>query len=235
VVDRIFTRVGAHDDLASGQSTFMVEMNETANILNNVTERSLVVLDEIGRGTSTYDGVSIAWAVAEHLHDRVRAKTLFATHYHELCALGDLHPRVRNVSVAAREWKGDIVFLRKLSPGGASRSFGIQVAKLAGVPAPVLERARAILETLENEGGAAAAGMPRSAAPGGHEVTPQLGLFGGAGGPAGTGATAHSPAAVDDAAASVLEAVRSLDPDDLTPRAALDLIAQWRKKLTTPS
>ncbi|HEX3698767.1 MAG TPA: DNA mismatch repair protein MutS [Polyangia bacterium] len=228
--DRVFTRVGAGDNLARGESTFLVEMRETAHILRYATARSLVILDEIGRGTSTYDGVSIAWAVAEHLHDGVRAKTLFATHYHELCALADLHPRVRNVSVAAREWKGDIVFLRKLSPGGASRSFGIQVAKLAGVPAVVLERARAILETLESDGGAAPLGLPRSAAPGGHE-TPQLGLFGG-------GAAPRAPAAapaVDDAAAAVLAALRAVDPDDLTPRAALDLIAAWRKKLTTPS
>ncbi|HEY2900685.1 MAG TPA: DNA mismatch repair protein MutS [Polyangia bacterium] len=229
--DRVFTRVGAGDNLARGESTFLVEMRETAHILRYATARSLVILDEIGRGTSTYDGVSIAWAVAEHLHDRVRAKTLFATHYHELCALADLHPRVRNVSVAAREWKGDIVFLRKLSPGGASRSFGIQVAKLAGVPAVVLDRARAILETLESDGGAAPVGLPRTAAPGGHE-TPQLGLFGGA----APTPRALSPApAVDDQTAVVLEALRAVDPDDLTPRAALDLIAAWRKKLTTPS
>src|SRR5262249_29467878 len=136
--DRVFTRVGAGDNLARGESTFLVEMRETAHILRYASSRSLIVLDEIGRGTSTYDGVSIAWAVAEHLHDRVGAKTLFATHYHELCALSDLHPRVRNVSVTAREWKGEVVFLRKLVPGGASRSFGIQVAKLAGLPAAVV-------------------------------------------------------------------------------------------------
>ncbi|MEA2698474.1 MAG: mismatch repair protein MutS [Myxococcales bacterium] len=226
ICDRVFTRVGAGDNLARGESTFLVEMRETAHILRYATARSLIILDEIGRGTSTYDGVSIAWAVAEHLHDRVRAKTLFATHYHELCALGDLHPRVRNVSVAAREWKGEVVFLRKLSPGGASRSFGIQVAKLAGLPAVVVDRARAILQTLEGDGGTAAAGLPRSAAPGGNE-SPQLGLFG--------GAPADSPAPVDETAAEVLAALRALDPDDLTPRAALDLVAAWRKKLTTPS
>src|SRR6185503_20154571 len=113
ICDRLFTRVGAGDNLARGESTFLVEMRETAHILRHATRKSLIVLDEIGRGTSTYDGVSIAWAVAEHIHDRVRARTLFATHYHELCALSDLHPRVRNVSVAAREWQGEVVFLRK--------------------------------------------------------------------------------------------------------------------------
>ena len=134
--DRVFTRVGAGDNLARGESTFMVEMRETAHILRHATARSLIVLDEIGRGTSTYDGVSIAWAVAEHLHDRIGAKTLFATHYHELAALAGQHPRVRNVSVAAREWKGEVVFLRKLTAGGTSRSFGVEVARLAGLPAP---------------------------------------------------------------------------------------------------
>src|SRR5213076_1766722 len=130
VVDRIFTRVGASDDLARGQSTFMVEMNETSNIVNNATGRSLVVLDEIGRGTSTFDGISIAWAVAEHLHDAAeRPRTLFATRYHELTALAAERPRVRNLSVAVAEWKGDIVFLRQIVPGPASRSYGVEVAR----------------------------------------------------------------------------------------------------------
>ncbi len=150
--DRIFTRVGAGDNLARGESTFMVEMRETAQILRHATARSLIVLDEIGRGTSTYDGVSIAWAVAEQIHDQIGAKTLFATHYHELAALAAQHPRVRNVSVAAREWKGEVVFLRKLQPGGTSRSFGVEVAKLAGLPPAVIARARAILRTLEAPG-----------------------------------------------------------------------------------
>jgi DNA mismatch repair protein MutS len=141
--DRVFTRVGAGDNLARGESTFLLEMRETAHILRHATRRSLIILDEIGRGTSTYDGVSIAWAVAEHLHDVVGARTLFATHYHELCDLHDSHPRVHNVSVAAREWKGEVVFLRKLTPGGTSRSFGIEVAKLAGLPAAVALPARA--------------------------------------------------------------------------------------------
>ena len=137
-----------------------------------------MILDEIGRGTSTYDGVSIAWAVAEHIHDRLGAKTLFATHYHELGALAEQHARVRNVSVAAREWKGEVVFLRKLAPGGASRSFGVEVAKLAGLPATVVARARAILRTLEADGGAAGAGaLPRPVAPADSEPAAQLGLF----------------------------------------------------------
>jgi len=151
LVDRIFTRVGASDDLARGQSTFMVEMTETANILRHATPRSLVVLDEIGRGTSTYDGLSIAWAVAEALHDRAGqgVRTLFATHYHELTDLCATKPRASNLTIAVREWNDRIIFLRKLSPGGASRSYGIQVARIAGLPESVLERAKEILENLE--------------------------------------------------------------------------------------
>ncbi|HZS35293.1 MAG TPA: DNA mismatch repair protein MutS, partial [Polyangia bacterium] len=149
VVDRVFTRVGASDNLARGDSTFMVEMRETANILAHATRRSLVVLDEIGRGTSTYDGMAIAWAVAEHLHDRIGCKTMFATHYHELTALERSRPRVRNFSTAVREWKDEVVFLHKLQPGGASRSYGIQVARLAGLEASVIARAKAIVTALE--------------------------------------------------------------------------------------
>jgi DNA mismatch repair protein MutS len=151
LVDRIFTRVGAMDNLRRGQSTFMVEMNETANILNNATEKSLVILDEIGRGTSTYDGLSIAWAVAEDLVEKNSkgVKTLFATHYHELTDLAKSHPRIKNYSVAVREWQGNIIFLHKLVHGGASRSYGIQVAGLAGVPAAVVKRAKEILNDIE--------------------------------------------------------------------------------------
>jgi DNA mismatch repair protein MutS len=149
VVDRIFTRVGATDDLARGQSTFMVEMNETANILNNATDRSLVILDEIGRGTSTFDGLSIAWSVAEHLHDVTRCRTLFATHYHELTDLARTRPGVANCNVAVREWNDDVIFLRKIIPGPADQSYGIQVARLAGLPDPILRRAREILANLE--------------------------------------------------------------------------------------
>ena len=150
IVDRIFTRVGATDDLARGQSTFMVEMNETAAILNNATDRSLVILDEIGRGTSTFDGLSIAWSVAEHLHDVTACRTLFATHYHELTDLARTRPGVANCNIAVREWNDDIIFLRKIIPGPADQSYGIQVARLAGLPEPILKRAREILANLEN-------------------------------------------------------------------------------------
>ena len=149
LVDRIFTRIGASDDLSRGQSTFMVEMTETANILNNATRRSLLILDEIGRGTSTFDGLSLAWSIVEHLHNQVGAKTLFASHYHELTELGGRLSRVKNFNVAVREWNDQIVFLRKIVEGGADKSYGIQVARLAGTPKPVIERAKEILRVLE--------------------------------------------------------------------------------------
>jgi DNA mismatch repair protein MutS len=155
LVDRIFTRVGANDDLSRGQSTFMVEMNETANIVNNATERSLVILDEIGRGTSTFDGLSIAWSVAEFLHDKIKARTLFATHYHELTKLAEERKGVANFNVAVREWNEQIIFLRKIIPGGADKSYGIHVARLAGVPKEILDRAKDILSHLEKPNGAA--------------------------------------------------------------------------------
>ena len=149
LVDRIFTRIGASDDLARGQSTFMVEMCETANILNNATAKGLIVLDEIGRGTSTFDGLSLAWSIVEHLHNQVGAKTLFATHYHELTELASRLARLKNFNVAVREWHDQIVFLRKIVEGGTDKSYGIQVARLAGVPKTVLERAKTILRNLE--------------------------------------------------------------------------------------
>src|SRR5690606_34440578 len=149
VVDRLFTRVGASDNIARGQSTFMVEMSETSAILHGASERSLVLLDEIGRGTSTYDGVAIAWAVAEHLHDRVGCRTMFATHYHELMQLPEKLAHARNLNVAVREAGGKVVFLHRLEPGGTDRSYGIHVAELAGLPAAVVQRAQAILGTLE--------------------------------------------------------------------------------------
>lgn len=154
LVDRIFTRVGASDDLSRGQSTFMVEMNETANIINNSTEHSLIILDEIGRGTSTFDGLSIAWSVAEFLHDKIKARTLFATHYHELTKLAIERKGVVNFNVAVREWNEQIIFLRKIVPGGADKSYGIQVARLAGLPREILDRAKDILAHLENPNGA---------------------------------------------------------------------------------
>ena len=181
LVDRIFTRVGANDDLSRGQSTFMVEMNETANIVNNATERSLVILDEIGRGTSTFDGLSIAWSVAEFLHDKIKARTLFATHYHELTKLAAQRGGVGNFNVAVREWNEQIIFLRKIIPGGADKSYGIQVARLAGLPKEILDRAKDILSHLEKPNGTSeAAGQTkksrkRSSLP--QAARPQMDLF----------------------------------------------------------
>jgi len=228
--DRVFTRVGAGDNLARGESTFLLEMRETAHILRHATRKSLIVLDEIGRGTSTYDGVSIAWAVAEHLHDRLGARTLFATHYHELCALPETHPRIRNVSVAAREWNGEVVFLRKLTSGGTSRSFGIEVAKLAGIPAEVVARARGILEHLE-DGGHRRAALPEPARPG-EEPPPQLSLF--AAPEARRAGAAGRPAPRRPEENEALAALRAADLDSLSPRAAWELLADLTKKLTTP-
>src|SRR5918994_4624956 len=168
VVDRLFTRVGASDNLVRGQSTFMVEMSETSAILHSATVRSLVLLDEIGRGTSTYDGVSIAWAVSEHLHERIGCKTIFATHYHELVQLADELVAVRNYNVAVREVAGppgtapQVLFLHRLQPGGADRSYGIEVGRLAGLPAQVLARAREVLALLEGEGAQMASALGRS-------------------------------------------------------------------------
>jgi DNA mismatch repair protein MutS len=186
LVDRIFTRVGANDDLARGQSTFMVEMNETANILNNATPKSLIVLDEIGRGTSTFDGLSIAWAVAEHLHNSVGAKTLFATHYHELTELAGTLPRVKNYNVAVREWHDQVIFLHKILPGGTDKSYGIQVGRLAGLPKEVIARAKEVLANLE-EAELSAEGQPKLAKKKGDgrkpkgeaKELPQMYLFGG--------------------------------------------------------
>jgi DNA mismatch repair protein MutS len=161
LVDRIFTRVGASDDLARGQSTFMVEMNETANIINNATDCSLVILDEIGRGTSTFDGLSIAWSVAEFLYDKIKARTLFATHYHELTKLAEDRNGVCNLNVAVREWNEQIIFLRKIIPGGADKSYGIQVARLAGLPKEILDRAKEILAHLESSSRADTERKPR--------------------------------------------------------------------------
>ena len=233
--DRVFTRVGAGDNLARGESTFLLEMRETAHILRHATRKSLIILDEIGRGTSTYDGVSIAWAVGEHLHDVVGARTLFATHYHELCDLHDSHPRVHNVSVAAREWKGEVVFLRKLTPGGTSRSFGIEVAKLAGLPPAVVGRARAILEHLQL--GAASPRRPDEPHPAvpGQGETSQLGLFEPRGQKSLSSGTDPSGAVPEPNAGTereVAAALRAADLDGLSPRAAWDLLAELRKKLT---
>lgn len=182
VVDRIFCRVGASDDLARGQSTFMVEMNETSLIVNNATDRSLVILDEIGRGTATFDGLSIAWSVAEHLHDRIQCRALFATHYHELCDLAHTREAVKNHNVAVREWKEEIIFLRKILPGPADKSYGIQVARLAGLPAPIIDRAKEILTHLEMsaarpQGQEPNPEPPAKESPFPHIDSPQMDLF----------------------------------------------------------
>ena len=179
LVDRIFTRVGLQDDLGAGQSTFMVEMVETAAILHQATERSLVVLDEIGRGTSTYDGLSIAQAVAEHIHNdpRLGCRTLFATHYHELTQLAAHLPRIHNCSVAVAEQDGDVVFLHRIAPGGADRSYGVHVAQLAGMPRPVLQRAWELLAAHEGERGAGAGQGAASRRDTAKAAGVQLGLF----------------------------------------------------------
>ncbi|MEZ4391302.1 MAG: DNA mismatch repair protein MutS [Polyangiales bacterium] len=208
-VDRIYTRVGASDDVARGASTFMVEMRETAQILRGATTRSLVLFDEIGRGTSTFDGLAIAWSVAEHLHDAVRARAMFATHYHELCALSDTRPHAANVNVSARESGDDIVFLHKLAPGGASKSYGVAVARLAGVPEPVLARARALLKDLERGEG------PFRRAP------RQMGLFEERPAPLATPAT-HP----------CLAALEAVDIDRMTPLDALHFVSQLRALLS---
>ncbi|HEX7938271.1 MAG TPA: hypothetical protein VF483_04715, partial [Gemmatimonadaceae bacterium] len=198
-VDRIFTRVGASDNLARGQSTFMVEMAETSAILQTASARSLVLLDEIGRGTSTYDGVSIAWAVTEHLHSVTSCKCIFATHYHELTQLADDLPGLRNFNVAVREVGDRILFVHRLEPGGADRSYGIEVGRLAGLPTDVLTRAREVLHKLESEQ------LSRTGAPA--PLPTQLGLF----------PTTRHP---------VLERLSKLDANSLTPMQALALLEE---------
>jgi len=207
VTDRLFTRVGASDNLARGQSTFMVEMSETSAILHNATPSSLVLLDEIGRGTSTYDGVAIAWAVTEHLHDRVGCKTMFATHYHELMQLPERLAHAINVNVAVREAGGSVVFLHRLEPGGTDRSYGIHVAELAGLPAPVVDRARQVLSTLEGEHRMVPGNQPAS-------DTRQLGLF-------------PEPPRGPDPVRVELE---TIDVDTLTPIEALNRLAELQRK-----
>jgi DNA mismatch repair protein MutS len=215
VVDRVLSRVGASDNLSRGESTFMVEMRETAEILRKATPRSLVILDEIGRGTSTFDGLAIAWAVAEYLDQAVRCRTLFATHYHELTALAETSEHVRNVSVSAEESGGDVVFLHRLVKGPASRSYGVAVAKLAGLPESVLARARALLEMLE--AGGSTSGAPVSPAKRA-QSKPQLDLFGA--GPALGGNERE-----------VLDTLRGVDVERLTPLDALSLVARLKTRL----
>lgn len=211
VVDRLFSRVGAADDLARGRSTFMVEMVETAAILNQAGARSLVILDEIGRGTATFDGLSIAWATVEHLHDVNRCRALFATHFHELTALAARLDRLHNATVRVKEWRGDVVFLHEVVPGSADHSYGIQVAKLAGLPASVIERAKLVLAKLEQED---------RAKPKGFEDLP---LF----------AAPHQPSQEmqDDAYELMVAAVAALNPDDMSPREAMEALYLLKKKL----
>ncbi len=212
VVDRLFSRVGAADDLARGRSTFMVEMVETAAILNQAGARSLVILDEIGRGTATFDGLSIAWATVEHLHDVNKCRALFATHFHELTALSARLPRLHNATVRVKEWEGDVVFLHEVVPGSADRSYGIQVAKLAGLPASVIARAKLVLAKLEQED---------RAAPKGFEDLP---LF----------AAPYKPSQLmqDDALSLVVAAVAALNPDEMSPREAMEALYVLKAKLS---
>ena len=203
IVDRIFTRVGASDELVRGQSTFMVEMTETANIVNNATEKSLVILDEVGRGTSTYDGLSLAWAITEHIANKIKCRTLFATHYHELTALAELLVNVKNCNVAVREWMDEVVFLHKIVPGGTDKSYGIYVAKLAGIPRSILERSKEILDDLENT-------FQKEAT--GDKLTKQR-----------TKQADIAPL-FDQKEKDVLERLKSLDVNNLTPLGAINLL-----------
>ncbi|MFT7463900.1 MAG: DNA mismatch repair protein MutS [Pseudohongiellaceae bacterium] len=212
VVDRIFTRIGAADDLTGGASTFMVEMTETAAILNNATDRSLVILDEVGRGTSTWDGLSIAWAISEFLYRKIRARTLFATHYHELVELADEFPAVRNVNVSVKEWGDQIVFLHKIVPGGTDRSYGLHVARLAGVPKAVIERAGRILSDLEQRSPDLRPG-PKTVAAGAEAPEPRQ--------------TALFPKPV----AAILDELRSIDPDLVSPMEALLTLKRFSERL----
>jgi DNA mismatch repair protein MutS len=213
IVDRIFTRIGSADDIGRNASTFMVEMLEIANILNNAGARSLVILDEVGRGTSTFDGLALAWAIVEHLHERIRARTLFATHYHQLTELSSRLKGVCNMNVAVREWHDEIVFLHKIVEGGTDRSYGIHVARLAGVPAALVERARAILADIEKDAEDLAPRIARNGRnPDGRDGPQQLGLF--------------------DAPRSEIEReIEQLDVDRLTPFEALCLLRELKQKL----
>jgi DNA mismatch repair protein MutS len=206
VVDRLFSRVGAADDLARGRSTFMVEMVETAAILNQAGPRALVILDEIGRGTATFDGLSIAWATLEHLHEHNRCRTLFATHFHELTALSARLKRLVNTTVRVKEFQGDVVFLHEVAAGVADRSYGVQVAKLAGLPAAVVERARVVLAELEASDRAAPT----------RKLIDDLPLF---------TAARSAPPPVDP----LHDAMKALDPDALTPKDALEALYRLKR------
>jgi DNA mismatch repair protein MutS len=210
VVDRLFSRVGASDDLARGRSTFMVEMVETAAILNQATGRSLVILDEIGRGTATYDGLSIAWATVEHLHEQTRCRALFATHYHELTALSARLPALSCHTMKVKEWKQEIVFLHEVAPGAAEASYGIHVARLAGLPPPVIRRAEEVLRLLESE---------ERSGKGATRLADDLPLFSAALEQAGKLGPDVSP---------LEEKLRAVLPDQLSPKQALDLLYELK-------
>jgi DNA mismatch repair protein MutS len=214
IVDRLFSRVGAADDLARGRSTFMVEMVETAAILNQAGERALVILDEIGRGTATFDGLSIAWAAIEHLHESNRCRTLFATHYHELTALSAKLPRMFNATVRVKEWQGNVVFLHEVLPGSADRSYGIQVAKLAGLPPAVITRAKSVLAKLEAQDRGQTA----------RALADDLPLF-------AVPSRAAAEAAPPSEAELLMDAVKALHPDEMSPREALDALYALKAKL----
>ncbi len=214
IVDRLFSRVGAADDLARGRSTFMVEMVETAVILNQASERSLVILDEIGRGTATFDGLSIAWAAIEHLHEANRCRTLFATHYHELTALSAKLPRMFNATVRVKEWQGDVVFLHEVLPGSADRSYGIQVARLAGLPPPVIARAKAVLAKLEAQDRGQTA----------RALADDLPLF-------AVPSRAAAEPAPPTAAEQLIETLKAMHPDEMSPRDALEALYTLKAKL----
>ena len=213
LVSQLFSRVGASDDLARGRSTFMVEMVETAAILNQADDRALVILDEIGRGTATYDGLSIAWATLEHLHETNRARGLFATHYHEMTALAGKLDGVENATVAVKEWDGEVVFLHEVHKGAADRSYGVQVAQLAGLPKSVVERARVVLEALEKGEREGAGNKPKA-------LIDDLPLF----------AAAPPPAPVQTAKPSpALNMLEEIHPDELSPREALEMLYKLKE------
>jgi DNA mismatch repair protein MutS len=222
IVDKFYTRIGASDRLARGLSTFLVEMIEVANILNNATDRSFVLLDEVGRGTSTFDGISIAWAVAEYLHETParRARTLFATHYHELTEMALVYPRIKNLHIKVKEWNDRIIFLRKIDNGSCDHSYGIQVARLAGVPRKVIIRAREILSNLENmeltpdHKPVLARRRETSASP------DQIDLF-------SSGVQLN---AIDSHHAEIVQQLQDVDVNALTPLDALNLVAELKKK-----
>jgi DNA mismatch repair protein MutS len=212
ITDRIFTRIGASDFLAKGQSTFMVEMIEAANIIHNATSRSLIILDEVGRGTSTFDGISIAWAIAEHILNNIRARTLFATHYNELTELALIHDGVQNYNISVREWGDEVIFLRKIEEGPADKSYGIQVARLAGIPDRIITRAKEVLHNLEkeelNEAGAPKFASQKS----GKKKKEQLDLFSASGD-------------------SLMSAILALDLEKLSPEEAHDKLRELKNKI----